>query len=58
MKKFQVIATEVVKYIVTVEGESQEQVLEMVMKGEIDFGNQDIVDGWDFNVTYIKEEWQ
>jgi hypothetical protein len=58
MKKFQVTATEVVKYLVTVEGESQEQVLEMVMNGEIDFGNQDIVDGWDFNVTYIKEEWQ
>jgi hypothetical protein len=56
MKKFQVIATEVVKYIVTVEGESQEQVLEMVMKGEIDFGNQDIVDGWDFEVTYITED--
>jgi hypothetical protein len=58
MKKFQVEATEIVKYLVTVEGESQEQVLEMVMNGEIDFGNQDIVDGWDFNVTYIKEEWQ
>lgn len=58
MKKFQVEATEIVKYLVTVEGESQEQVLEMVMKGEIDFGNQDIVDGWDFNVTYIREDWQ
>jgi len=58
MKKFQVIATEVVKYIVTVEGESQEQVLEMVMNGEVDFNNDHITDGWDFNVTYIKEEWQ
>ena len=58
MKKFQVEATEIVKYLVTVEGESQEQVLEMVMKGEIDFGNEDIVDGWDFDVTYIREDWQ
>jgi hypothetical protein len=58
MKKYQIVATEVVKYIVTVEADSEEQAREMVMSGEVSFNNEDITDGWDFDISHITEEWQ
>lgn len=58
MKKYQIVATEVVKYIVTVEADSEEQARAMVMDGEVSFNNEDITDGWDFDISHITEEWQ
>lgn len=58
MNKYQIVATEVVKYIVTVEAESEEHVREMVMSGEVDFSNDDITDGWDFDISHITKEWE
>jgi predicted TPR repeat methyltransferase len=58
MSKYQIIATEVVKYIVTVEADSEAHARAMVMDGEVDFSIENIVDGWDFQISHITKEWE
>ena len=51
--KYQIVATEVVKYMVTVEADSKEHARAKVMDGEVDFSSENIVDGWDFDISHI-----
>jgi hypothetical protein len=58
MSSYQVVATEVVKYIVTVEANSEDEARALVLDGEVDFSNENIVDGWDFQISHITKEWE
>ena len=53
MAKFTVTASEVVYYLKTIEAKSEEDLRRMIDKGSISFDNEDICDGWDFQITEI-----
>lgn len=55
MPKFSIYASETVYYMKDVEADDEEQVKEMIFKGEIDFDYGDITDGANFNVDEIME---
>ena len=56
MTKYYAFASEVIYYMKEVEGDSPEQVREMILDGEIDFDYGDVTDGHDFQITEIEEE--
>jgi hypothetical protein len=54
MPKFNVMAQETVYYMIEVEAESAQAVRDDFEEGELNFGNEDIIDGDDLNLLSIE----
>ena len=54
--KYTVYASETIYYMKEVKAESEEQVKDLIFKGEIDFDYGDVSDGANFNVDDIIKE--
>jgi hypothetical protein len=54
MPKFSVMAQEIVYYMIEVDAESAQAIRDDFEEGELNFGNEDIVDGEDLNLLSIE----
>ena len=54
MPKFTVMAQETVYYMIEVEAESAQAIRDDFEEGELNFGNEDIIDGDDLNLLSIE----
>jgi hypothetical protein len=54
MPKFSVMAQETVFYMIEVEAESVQAIRDDFEEGELNFGNEDIIDGDDLNLLSIE----